>query len=295
MLIYVTEQKDIHQSAVELLKKKGHRIIFKPDADAEVLFIRTYTQVTKEYLDTFPMLKYILRSGVGLDNIDLDESKRRKIQVINAPGSNANAVAEMVVGVIIMALRNIQIESSRLREGKWREKTNMGHEMKDLTLGLLGCGAIGRLIAYKLKNFDLKEVVGYDPYLDKQTLLKSGIRKCELDELLQSADIISLHLPLTPETKNLISAEKFAMMKQNAVLINTSRGGIVNEADLIDALKKRTIHAAALDVFEQEPNIKKELLHLPNLIVTPHIAGYTYEADEAMALMPVQKFLEVVQ
>lgn len=299
MLIYITEKDEIHPRALNLLKQKGHSLIFSVDRTnqekIDVLFIRTYTHATKQYLDQFPNVKYILRAGVGLDNIDVEESKRRNIRVINAPGSNANAVAEYVIGIIILSLRNIPIHMSLLKEEKWREKRYMGYEVKGKIIGLVGCGAIGRLITKKLQHFEVEEILGYDPYLDTETLAKSNIKKCELNELLTSGDIISLHLPLTVETKNLISQKQLSKMRRSALLINTSRGGIINEMDLIAALQNKTIYAAALDVFEHEPNIRRELLSFPNFIATPHIAGYTYEADEEMSMMPVIKFIKFTQ
>lgn len=299
MKIYATEKNETHKSGIELLKKNGHTVIFdlkknKP-ADIDVLFIRTYTNATKEYLSQFTNLKYVLRVGVGLDNVDLDECKRRKITVINAPGSNANAVAEYVLGVAIMGLRSIPFQTNRLHEKEWRDKTHIGSEIKNKVIGIVGCGAIGRLIAKKLQNFEVKNILGYDPYLTEEQMKAAYIQKTELGELIKNSDIITLHMPLTPETKNMISKKTFSQMKKNTVLINAARGGIINEIDLVEALKSKKIKAAALDVFENEPNVRKELLELDNLICTPHIAGFTQEADEEMARMPARKFLEMIQ
>ncbi len=299
MIVLITEPKETHQSGIDLLKINGHTVIFdvvdnKPNK-VEALMIRTYTQVTKKYLDQFPKLKYVLRIGVGLDNVDLEACKKRNITVINAPGSNANAVAEYIIGVSIMGLRSIQMQSDRLKNKKWRDKKHIGSEIKNKTIGIVGCGAIGRLIAKKLQNFEVKKIWGYDPYLTAELLKSSFIEKTELDHLLKISDIITLHMPLTPETKNMISYKTFKTMKPDTMIINAARGGIINEVDLIRALREKRIKSAALDVYETEPDVRKELLTLDNVITTPHIAGFTSEADEEMSLMPVRKLLELIK
>lgn len=299
MIIYITEPNETHSAAIDLLKQNGHIIALdlkEHTADTiDVLFIRTFTKATKEYLEQFTNLKYILRIGVGVDNIDVEECKARNITIINAPGSNANAVAEYVIGVMIMALRDILPQSDRLQNKGWREKKFIGSEIKNKTIGIVGCGAIGKLIAKKLQNFEIKKNLGYDPFLTAEQMQQHNIEKAELDILLKTADIITLHLPLTPETTNLIKYEIFKNMKRNAVLINAARGGIVNESDLIKALNENLIKSAALDVFENEPAVRNDLLDLENIVITPHIAGYTEEADAEMSLMPVRKLLEMIK
>lgn len=297
MNIYITESAETHPDAIELLKQAGHRVITDNPTESEIdaLFIRTYTNVTAQYLDRFPKVRYILRIGVGTDTIDMDACKKRQITVINAPGSNANAVAEFIMGLMISGLRNIPAAMERIRTGQWRAAEIMGEEIKGKTIGIVGCGAIGKLLAKKMSSFEVKQTVGYDPYLDEATLKAHGITKSSLDDVLKQADIITLHLPLTDETKNLINASKLALMKPTAFLINTARGGIVNELDLIAAIKNHTLRGAALDVFETEPTVREELRSMPAIICTPHIAGYTKEADREMALMPVRLFLKAIQ
>lgn len=295
MNILVTEPGDIHKDAISLLRAE-HAVFFESAVDTKnisALFIRTYTNADKQYLSSFPSLKYILRAGVGLDNVDLVECKKRGITVFNSPGSNANAVAEYVVGVIIMLFRNVVSAQRAVMKGAWRDKTMLSSELKNKTVGIVGCGAIGRLITEKLHAFSVNSV-GFDPYLSDKQLSAVGIKKTSLDLLLQSADIVTLHLPLTAETKDLISAQQLKLMKSSAYLINTSRGGIVNEDDLIQALENDTIAGSALDVFENEPEINKKLILLSqkkNLILTPHIGGYTREADRRMAVEVVERFL----
>jgi len=296
MKVFLAELKEIHPKAIKLLKTNGLEVVYdKKNKDIEVVFIRTYTRVDKFFLNNFPNLKYILKAGVGLDNIDLEECQKRNIKVINAPGSNANSVAEFVIALMIMVLRNFPLQVNLLLSGKWRNLREKGFEIKDKVIGLIGCGAIGKLIAKKLKSFEVKKILGYDPYLDEKILKSYGIKKTDFLSLLKNSDIVSLHLPLTEETKNLIGKKELKMMKKNSYLINTSRGGIINESDLIWALKNNIIKGAALDVFEGEPKIKKEFLSLKNVILTPHIAALTEEADEVMSVEPVKKFLDMIK
>lgn len=297
MIIYVTEAQEIDQEALDLLRQSGHTLLVSPDEAAaqagrvEVLFVRTYTQVTAEYLAGFPAAKYVLRAGVGLDNIDRAECERRNIKVINSPGANANAVAEYVLGAAIVALRQFAAQEAALRQGTWRSREHMGQELKGKTLGLVGCGNVGKAIAHKLSSWELKEVIGYDPFLTQEQMSASGIRKCELAEVIAGADILSLHVPLLPETKHLINAEKLSMMKKGALLINAARGGVVDEPALVAALASGHVGGAVLDVLETEPKVADELAQAPNLILTPHIAGYTHEADKEVSLAPVRELL----
>jgi len=300
MIVYVPEKNEIHTKAIEELKKNGHEIIFGRELShddenkIQILFIRTYITANKECLNQFPNLKFILKVGVGLDNVDLGECKKRNIQVINAPQSNSNSVAELVVCLMLMLLRHTRQQSHRLRHGSWRGKELMGEELKRKTVGFVGCGAIARSITEKILAFQVKEILGYDPYLDEKTLARFKIKKTDLNFLIKNSNIISLHLPLTPETKNLITLKELKQMKKTTYLINTSRGGIINEKDLIVALRNKTIKGAALDVFENEPEIKKEFLSLENISLTPHIGAYTVESDYEMSMMPVRKFLALI-
>lgn len=297
MIIYVTEPKEIDPEALELLRQANHAVLVEESEalaqapHVEALFVRTYTQVTAEYLARFPQLKYVLRAGVGLDNIDRAECERRGIRVINSPGANANAVAEYVVGAAIVAMRQFEAQEAALRAGTWRSREHMGAEFKGKTLGLVGCGNVGRAIARKLSSWDLKEVIGYDPFLTREQMAEAGIRKCELPEVIAGADILSLHVPLLPETKHLMNTERFGVMKQGALLINAARGGVVDEQALVQALASGKLSGAVLDVLEHEPDVDEALAKAPNLILTPHIAGYTREADKEVSLAPVRELL----
>jgi phosphoglycerate dehydrogenase-like enzyme len=296
MLVYVAEKNEIHPKAIKLLKDNGHKVLFSLKNEdyrkIEAVFIRTYTKLDKKFFSSFVNLKYILRAGVGVDNIDTDETQKRNIKIITSPGSNADSVAEFVVGLIIFLIKNINEQSARLYKGQWRDKDLMGDDLNGKILGLVGCGAVGKLVVKKLQGFNIK-LLGYDPYLDNATLKGYGIEKVTLLDLIKKSDIISLHLPLTPETVNLFTLKEFEKMKKNVILINTSRGKLVNEEDLIQALNKNIIAKAAVDVFENEPMINKKLLHAKNLFLTPHIAAFTTNSDLNMSLQAVQNFLKL--
>lgn len=299
MIVFVTEPDEIDSQALALLRQGGHELITDKGQvesraqEIEVLFVRTYTQVTKELLAIYPKLAYVLRAGVGLDNIDTAECKARGIQVINSPGANANAVAEYVVATALVGLRKMPQQEALLRSGQWRNREYMGSEIKNKTLGLVGCGNVGKLVAQKLSSFGLKEIVGYDPYLTEAQFADAGIRKAELAEVITSADILSLHVPLVPETRHLIGTKEFAAMKRGALLINAARGGVVDEPALVKAVASGQLSGAALDVFETEPHVLPELLSLPGVVLTPHIGGYTYEADREVSLAPARELVRL--
>lgn len=295
MNILIVEPSEIHESAVKLLKDAGH-VIFNNASEVgktqiDALFIRTYTQVSRKYLDAFPILKYILKAGVGLDNIDTEECKKRNIQVINAPGANANAVAEYVIMTMFMLGRKIQKQSNQIYENNWRSKEHMGNEIKGKVIGIVGCGAIGKLLAKKLDTFEVGSIIGYDPFVDEQTLHDAGIQKRLIEDVFSKADFITLHLPPMPKTLGLVDKKLLSLMKKKSFLINSARGEIVNEKDLLELLQKGQIAGAALDVFANEPHINSHFLELQNVILTPHIGGYTYEADRQIAYDAASRFL----
>jgi D-3-phosphoglycerate dehydrogenase len=196
---------------------------------------------------------------------------------------------------MLMLLRHVQSQSISMKNGKWRNATYIGQELKSKVIGIVGCGMIGRLVAQKLSGFEIPLILGYDPYMTVDQLKAIGIEKKELPELLREADVVTLHLPLTDQTKDLISTKELEMMKPTSYLVNTARGGIINEGAIIKALKENTIKGAALDVFTNEPNINPEYFKLSNVILTPHIAWMTEEANLQMALIPIKKFLEVTK
>lgn len=296
MNIIVFEKNDIHPDALQLLTESGHKALFDEPSlnvhQVEAIFVRTYTQVNADFLSQFPNLKHVIKAGVGLDNIDVTECQKRGIAVHNSPGANAHSVAELAIGFTIFLLRNVHAQIDSLKNQTWRQRQFLGSEITGKTIGVLGCGAVGKLVAKKIKGFDVTQILGYDPYLSAEQLAAAGITKADLDTVLQKSDAIILSIPLTPETHDLIRAEQLSQMKPTSYIINVSRGGIINEQDLCQALNNGVIAGAALDVFENEPlGIKPELLTCKNLIATPHIGGYTVEGDRAMCVVAAENFL----
>ncbi len=291
--IFLPEPEEIDLSAKTLLENSGYKLTEDGTlTETQGIFVKTHTILDKAYLDKYPNLKFVIRAGVGLDNIDLVECEKRSIQVFNSPLSNSNSVAEYVVLLGLLLLRKFEFQRNAIKDGSWRDKEHIGSEIKGKILGLVGSGNIGKLVANNYKALGVERVLSYDPYLDKETLESFGIEKCELDEVFVKSDIVSLHLPLTDETKNLIGTKYFNLMKNGSCLINTARGGVINENELVSFLEYGGNVNFALDVFENEPNINKKLLSFNNVVVTPHIAAFTNEAQERMSFQAAQNFLE---
>ncbi len=265
--------------------------------DAEGLIVRNRTQVRDGLLDNALQLKAVGRLGVGLDNIDLEQCKSRNIAVFPATGANDLAVAEYVIAAIMMLFRGAYHSTIAMVEGQWPRQTLMGHETSGKKLGLVGFGAIARETAQRAAALGM-DILAYDPYLPKDHPAWHNVENLSLDDLLMQSDVISLHVPLTPETRHLIDASAIAKMKNGAMVINAARGGVVDEAALIEGLQTQHLGGAALDVFESEPlvaPIAERFRDLPNLILTPHIAGVTKESNvrvSAVTAENVRKALE---
>lgn len=251
--------------------------------DAEI-YIMGVEKVDKDVFDAAPKLKYIAKHGAGIDNIDLEEAKRRGIIITYTPGQNAAAVADLAMGLILGIARQIPAAAAKVKSGGWQ--LFMGYELEGKTIGIVGLGAIGKKVALRALGFGMT-VLAYDPVQDAQFAEKHSITYADLDTVLGNADFVSLHLPLGPSTHHLINAEKLRRMKPSAYLVNTARGPIIDERDLISALRNRTIRGAALDVFDSEPP-SRELLKLDNVLLTPHIGGSTYECARRLGEITVR-------
>jgi len=261
-------------------------------SDADALIVRNKTQVDGELILAAPQLKVIGRLGVGLDNIDMLTCKSRGIEVIPATGANALAVAEYVICTAMILLRGGYSSSDAVAAGKWpRVALSNGRELSGKTLGVLGFGQIGQLTGRLARGLGMK-VIGFDAMIPAQHPMWSAERTIGLkfDEVLHEADVVSIHVPLTPATRGLIDQGRVALMKSDAVLINTSRGEVVNEAVLAAALRAGKLGGAALDVFEHEPLAAgSPLAGCPNLLLTPHIAGVTRESNVRVSSMIAEK------
>jgi (S)-sulfolactate dehydrogenase len=259
----------------------NHNELKKIISNFDILIVRNKTQVNKEILENASSLKFIGRLGVGLDNIDTEYCRNNNIHVQPATGMNADAVAEYVISSALSLLKNIPIANIETQKGNWPRNNVLSRELKDKTIGILGFGLIGRKVAKIAQIFGAK-VIAYDPYVDNKIAEKFDIKLETLDYVLNNSHIISLHIPLNNETNNLINFETIKLMKNKPIIINSSRGGIINEDHLIDAYLKNQISGFALDVFQNEPvqqNILDKINSTFNCILTPHNAGVTEESN----------------
>jgi len=278
---------------IELLQSKGWQVAYDPDLwkdrvrlrdelqSADAVIVRNQTRVDAEMFDWSPNLQVVGRLGVGLDNIDLQEAANRNIRVVTGKNANATSVAEYVIAGIFAFSRMLSEATDSVKAGEWNRKKYTKTEISGKTLGLVGVGEIGHRVAIRARSLGMK-VIGYDPYVAPYDypVAETGIELAGFDTVLREADFVSLHVPLTPATRNLLNLETFGIMKSSAIVINSARGGIVNEADLNEALMRGTITGAVLDVLEQEPPpADHPLLLRENCLVTPHIAGLTEESQ----------------
>ena len=240
--------------------------------DVTALVVRNRTKVTAEIIAAAPKLKVIARAGVGLDNIDIKAADAAGVVVVAGLGANAVSVGELTLGLALALLRNVPGHDVATRDGGWVRTP--GRELSGLTWGLLGCGATGLATAKLLQGFGCS-VIGYDPYAKNL----SNIELTTFEDVLKRSDVVSIHMPSTAETNGSINSASLALMKPDAIIVNVGRGEIINEADLMAALKAKTIAGAALDVRAQEPPVKGEMEEIPNLILTPHVAGITKESQ----------------
>lgn len=248
-------------------------------ADAHAILIRSATNVDAEAISAAKKLKVIARAGVGLDNVDIKAATEAGVMVVNAPTSNIISAAELTVGHILSLARHIPAAHASLAAGTWKRSAYTGVELFEKTVGIIGLGRIGALITARLQAFGMN-VVAYDPYVTSARAQQLGVTLLTLDELLEQADFISIHMPKTPETTGMISTDQFALMKPTAFIVNVARGGLVDEAALYTALKSRRIAGAGLDVFVAEPPTGSPLLELENVVLTPHLGASTDEAQE---------------
>lgn len=260
-----------------------------PEYDA--IIIRSETKLKGDIIEAGDRLKVIGRAGIGLDNVDLAAATKKGIVVMNTPQENAIAAAEHTIAMILSASRKIPQATASMKAGKWEKKKFMGVELYNKVLGLVGIGVIGTIVADRARGLKMK-VIGYDPYLSKEAAEKKGVDLVSFDELLGRSDFISVHTPLTDETRNLIDQNTFMKMKDGVILINCARGGIVNEKDLYDAIKRGKVAGAAMDVFEKEPPVGNPLLELEEVISTPHLGASTGEAQENVAVAISQQIID---
>jgi len=259
------------------------------DVDAMIVGIE---KITDRVIQGGKKLKVVAKHGAGVDNIDMAAATLRKIVVTSAPGANSDAVADLTIGFFLALARKIPFADRSVKGGAWPRI--VGGQVNQKTLGIIGFGQIGKKVARRALGFDMNVLV-YDVYKDEEFAKKYGINYLSLDALLTQADFISIHVPLTPGTRNLIGPREFGLMKKDVCLVNIARGGVVDESALYDALKNDEIGGAALDVFSQEPPDKNPLLELDNLIATPHMGGYTQEALNETGMICVRNIIDALE
>ncbi len=264
-------------------------------ADADALVVRSAVQADAKLLESAPKLRVIGRAGVGVDNIDTDAATRQGIVVMNTPGANAVAVAELTVGLMISLARSIPRANSTMHAGKWDKKTLQGSELRGKTLGIVGLGRIGLEVARRAASFGM-HIIGYDPFVAPVIARENGVTLVPIDEIFKSSDYLTLHVGLTTQTEGLINQTSIRIMKKGIRIINCARGELIVEAALAEALKSGQVAGAALDVFHQEPLKDSPFYALDNVILSPHIAGATDEAQEAIGIqlaMQVRDYLKL--
>jgi D-3-phosphoglycerate dehydrogenase len=295
----------IDQAGVDSLKRAGMNVDYKPEIkanelvsvvkDYDAIVVRSRTKVTKEIIDAASNAKIIARVGVGLDNVDVKAAEARQIRVINAPEAASTAVAELAIGLMISLARSIPRADAETKKGNWIKKELVGTELKGKYLGIIGVGNIGRNIGRMAKALRMN-LIGYDIFpINRDFVSEVGMIVTDLNTLLESSDFITCHVPATPETSHMFNAERLAKMKPTAYLINTSRGEIIDENALYEALKNNWLAGAALDVFEVEPPTNKLLLNLPNVVCTPHIGAQTKEGQELASSVIAEKIIQILR
>lgn len=292
---------NISPKGVEILKKAGLDVDvktgMKPDelkaciGEYDGLVIRSATKVTADVMEAASKLKVIGRAGSGLDNVDKTAASKKGIVVMNTPGGNTMTTAEHSIAMLFSVARLIPQATASMKAGKWEKKKFMGVELYHKTLGIVGLGNIGSQVAKKAQGLDMN-VIAYDPFLSEDKAKATGIRKVSLDELFAESDFITIHTPITAETKGVINSKTISRMKNGVRIINCARGGIINEADLYEALKSGKVGGAALDVFEKEPPENNPLLTLDNVVCTPHLGASTEEAQENVAVAVAEQIAD---
>lgn len=288
-----------------ILQKHGLQVTYEPQITPEelakkignfdIVIVRSRTTITKDLIEKATKCKIIARVGVGLDNIDSEFAKTKNIRVINAVEGAMNAVAELVIALMLSLAREIPRADREVRNGNWIKKELMGTELAGKYLGIVGLGNIGKRLARLARALNMN-IIGFDVIpIDAEFAKEVGLMKADLDTLLQSADFVSLHVPLLDSTKHMINAERMSKMKKTAKIINTSRGGTIDEDALYDALKAGNLGGAALDVFEKEPATGQKLTTLPNVICTPHIGAQTKEAQSLAANVIAEKIIQILR
>ncbi len=293
----------IHKNGVKMLEGAGFQVDLDTSITPEGLIekipgydaivIRSRTKVRKDVLEAATNLKAVARAGVGLDNVDLVAAKELGVKVINSPEAPSNAVAELIIGLMFSLARNIAEADGTMKQGKWEKKRLTGFELRGKTMGIIGLGRIGELVAEKAKALGMKLLI-YNRTRDRvRSMVEAmGAELVDIERVYKDSDIISIHLPATPETRHMVGSDQFEMMKPTAYIINAARGGLINEAALKIALDEGKIAGAALDVYEEEPTKDMSLVGRANVVCTPHIGAGSVEASIGNSTIVAAKLIE---
>lgn len=293
----------INEKGIDALKKVAEVVVDTDISPEELLntiekyegiIVRSRTKVTRDVIEKAKNLKIIARAGVGVDNVDVEAATEKGIMVVNAPESTSITVAEHTLGLMLSVARKIAIADKSVKENKWEKSRFMGVELRNKTLGVVGMGRIGSQVVSRCKAFEMDAIV-YDPYLPEEVAKQMGVQLTDLETVLKNSDFITIHVPLTEETKHLISTKEIEIMKDTAFIINCARGGIIDEDALYEGLLNNKIGGAGLDVYEIEPPKNNKLLELDNIVCTPHIAASTKEAQRDAAIIVANEVIEVFQ
>ena len=290
--------------AIAVLKEAGIDVDVKIDlseadlisiiAEYDGIAIRSATKLNAKVLAAATRLKVIGRAGIGVDNIDLPAATAQKIQVMNTPFGNSTATAELAITHLMAVARQLGSANSTTHAGKWLKNKYMGVEVTGKTLGVIGCGNIGSIVAERAQGLKMK-VIAYDPSLDLERARNLGVDKVELDELLRDADFITLHTPMTPQTKYILNKDTLAKTKKGVRIVNCARGGLIHEGDLKAAIESGHVAGAALDVLEVEPGKENALFGMEQLTMTPHLGASTVEAQENVALQVAEQIADYLK
>lgn len=301
----------MHESIHALLNEDKIQIDYQPSIDRtnilqiisgyDGLILRSKTLVDQELLSKGAKLKFVARAGAGIDNVDMDEMEKRNITLINAPEGNKDALAEHCIGILLSLLNNIHRADLEIRAGKWEREANRGVELKGKTVGLIGYGHMGEAFAKRLTSFGC-EIIAYD--IEKRSFANNEVKEVTFQELANRTEILSIHIPLSKENKGLIEMSYLKPFKKLAYIINTSRGEVLNLNDLVKLLKTNKIKGAALDVLENEKinqlkpdqqRVFNELIRLPQVVLTPHVAGWSFESYERINEVIASKIKSLVE
>jgi D-3-phosphoglycerate dehydrogenase len=295
----------IHEDGVSMLKEAGFQVdldtsitpeeLIKKISGYDAIVVRSRTKVRKEVFEATTDLKAVARAGVGLDNVDLVTAKERGVEVINSPEAPSNAVAELIIGLMFSLARNIAEADDTMKQGLWEKKRLTGFEVRGKTMGIIGLGRIGYLVAEKAKALGMSLLI-YNRTKERvrDMVAELGAELVDIEKVYAESDIVSLHLPSTPETRHIVGAAQFKMMKTTAYIINAARGGIIDEEALKMALDEGSIAGAALDVYEEEPTNDMDLVGRPNVVCTPHIGAGSVEASIGNSTIVADKLVKLL-